>query len=378
MLNKKHPSGSEKRKKRKRADDLIESQRGAIENFVIKKTDTSRKEQKNINLEGSATGNDENLVDLGLEKEDVNILSENEKEPGLSDNENTIAEESLPRSKDIYDPRNWDSLNNKERDIVVEKGPIRELNLVFPLDSVSRHFSYAYYSRKLSNGEVVDRKWLIYCKPVDKLYCFCCKLLSAHHMKSSLANEGLRDWKHLSEKLKQHENSVDHMSNMNKWSELKMRLATNQTIDKDLQQEISKEKERWKQVLIRIVSVVKCLAKNNLAFRGSNEKLFQDSNGNFLGLIEMISEFDLVMQDHVRRIQNHMIHHHYLGHKIQNELISLLASSVRTSILSIIKEAKYFSIILDCTPDVSHQEQMTLIVRCVSMSSKKIKITEGV
>ena len=96
----------------------------------------------------------------------------------------------------------------------------------------------------MSNREITNRKWLVYSKYVNKVYYFCCKLFTTQNNKIFLTNDGLNDWKHLSERLKKHENSIDHMTNLNTWTELSIRLKNNQTIDKDLQQGISKEKER--------------------------------------------------------------------------------------------------------------------------------------
>jgi hypothetical protein len=296
------------------------------------------------------------------------------------DNLNTspIADVNDSFQPDIFDPRYWDSLEPKQVDILAVKGPKRDLLFQKgPKDGHSRRFSAYHYTRILSNGEHCDRDWLVYSKELDRIFCFGCKLCTKGYRKGHLATEGFNDWIHLGIRLKEHETSADHVLNMTTWYELRSRLQTDQAIDKTAQRQLEKEKDHWRKVLFRIVGIVKFLAKHNLAFRGSNSKLYDDSNGNFLGLVEMLAEFDPVIQEHVRRITNEETEVHYLGPRIQNELIHMLATAMKSEIIKKIKSAKYFSVILDCTPDASHQEQMSIIIRYVDLSSGSVCIEES-
>jgi hypothetical protein len=111
-------------------------------------------------------------------------------------------------------------------------------------------------------------------------------LFNSESCTNQLANQGTNDWKNLSGKIKGHETSSEHITNMNTWSDLQIRLLKNKTIDKSVQKLINKEKDRWKNVLQRIIAIIKTLGKNNLPFRGTKEKIYQENNEFFLSLIE--------------------------------------------------------------------------------------------
>jgi len=83
---------------------------------------------------------------------------------------------------------------------------------------------------------------------------------------------------------------------MSLWIDLETRLLKNKTIDKHVQELINRDREHWRNVLFIIIAVVKTLAKNNLTFCEIDERIYKESNENFLSIIEMTAKFDPIMQ----------------------------------------------------------------------------------
>nr|XP_047124141.1 zinc finger MYM-type protein 1-like [Hydra vulgaris] len=226
---------------------------------------------------------------------------------------------SILSSADYSDPANWPThFSDNFRQFVIKNRPqkIEKYNFPQDRDEQKRKFSLIYYKRTLPNGEEISCSWLIY--------------------------------------------------SVSKNKELDIRLSTEKTIAHINQQKINEKEQYWQRILERLIALVRVLAMQNLAFRGKNEKLYNNANDNFLKFVEYLALFDPLMNEHVRKIKNQKNKTaHYLGKGIQNKLIQILANAIKDNILTRVKFAKYYFIILDCTSDNSHTEQMTIIIRFI-------------
>ena len=141
-----------------------------------------------------------------------NIEDLNENVDGLND-----------EAYDLCDLGNWKiNICQKERDLIVEMGPVRITNFVYPVEN-NRSFNDKYYTRSLANGEKHDRPWLVYSRIKNKVFCFC-YVLFKKGLSSPLtsANQGYNDWRNIYVRLVEHEKSSSHMLSMKACNEAEL------------------------------------------------------------------------------------------------------------------------------------------------------------
>lgn len=240
-------------------------------------------------------------------------------------------------------------------------------------EASNRRFSKAYCYRLLSNGERIERDWLLYSKKANKVYCFACKLFGGAKTCDKRLVLGYNNWQCLSKTLQLHETSNHHIDAYLSWNKLTTRLQLGKTIDSELQKVIAAEKN----VLTRVIDCILFLAERNLPLRGKTEQLGSTKNGNFLGLIELLARYDVTMAEHLREASSKKITS-YLSWCTQNEFLQSISECIVSKICTRIKAAKYFAVQFDCTPDISKQEQASVIIRYVHTDeSKKTSVQES-
>lgn len=244
----------------------------------------------------------------------------------------------------------------------IENGFYNSLRLYNENDAVKeRYLTLNAFKRCLPNGEKVDRTWLIYSPLQGKVYCFACRLFSTSD--SPFSKSGFNDWKHVHELLREHENSLDHRKSMLVYLERQKNINC---VDSELIKQFQNERTYWRYVLEFSINVIIFLTSRGLPLRGSSEKFGENSNGNYLGLLELISKHNPFLKEHIQKYGNAGSGvPSYLSTSIAGELVEILARKVLHLIISELKTGKYYSISVDSTPDRSHKDQLTFIVRYV-------------
>uniref|UniRef100_A0A8C6LVK5 TTF-type domain-containing protein n=1 Tax=Nothobranchius furzeri TaxID=105023 RepID=A0A8C6LVK5_NOTFU len=218
------------------------------------------------------------------------------------------------------DPALWGAVTERLQEEAIYRGPAAFQNRAAKYPASVRESGLGRRTRSLTNdlldcrlpnNQIVPREWLFYSPSTGSVYCYACKLLSS-------------------------------------------------------QKHAFIKQQYWKEVLRRVVAVVKFLGARGLPFRGDNELLGSAHNGNYLGLLELLAEFDPFLKEHLERHGNK-----------GREFISLMGEKTKQVIAEELKRAKYFSVIIDSTPDLAHVDQLTFVFRFVSADGRVVEIFLG-
>ena len=193
--------------------------------------------------------------------------------------------------------------------------------------------------------------------------CQCFVLLSfpAVRKKHHLARKGVRDLKHLAEKLTKHEKSITHMSNS-----VDLTMVGNANIVKEIcsgySLSIVKHNERVmknKDALSKIIDCWKFCQNFELPLRGHDNSAKSENPGIFLGLVNFSCSLDSSLDAHLRSATAFKGTSKTIPNELQDSILQVRKGQIRDEV----KNSEYLVIISDETTDFFCKTQQIIVLQ---------------
>ena len=120
---------------------------------------------------------------------------------------------------------------------------------------------------------------------------------------------------------------------MAKWEEHKKRAETGSSVSTLVN---DRQLGRNRYYVTSVVKIIQFLASNNVALRGSWDKIHQEETGLFLRLLQYTIEKDAKLKEAYDTVPNKA---KCTSWKIQNEIIDIMNNMVAASVVDDVKEA---------------------------------------
>ncbi|XP_047265940.1 zinc finger MYM-type protein 1-like [Capsicum annuum] len=208
-------------------------------------------------------------------------------------------------------------------------------------------------------------KWLEYSVSIDAAYCLCCYLFkNEHEVRGNMANiaftqNGFKGWNKALERFGTHIREVNSIHNkcLNMMNQL-------QSIHTSFDKHSEKEKNESRCRLSASIDVARFLLRLGLSFRGHDESVSSTNRGIFLELLRWYGNI------------NEDVGSIILENAPKNEIMCYAKETIKVTMEDL--DGDYFGILVDESKDISHKEQMTLVLRYVDKKGKVIERFVGV
>ncbi|KAJ1125258.1 hypothetical protein NDU88_003691 [Pleurodeles waltl] len=224
------------------------------------------------------------------------------------------------------------------------------------------------YTRRFARTWFDKMEWLTDSSSKNALFCFPCLLFGGE---VSWTRTGVTDLKHLAEKIKRHDSSESHLTNVFKLSlfgKSNIALQLNGAYRKGVIKH-NEEVDKNRYILSKLIDCVKFCGAFELALRGHDETEESLNPGVFRGLVDFVSNIDSAMEAHLKSATVFK----GTSKTIQNELLDCMLEVTRETTVQQLRSTDYVAIQADDTTDVSTKTQSVLVFRYIDGNSKVVE-----